>query len=58
MSDFGPHPTLMQIRDLTLSLGRMTRWGMEELLSLAYDEAEWWLEGANALEEEIAAAMK
>jgi len=32
----------------------MTRWGLDEVLELTYGEALWWLEGANALEEEIA----
>lgn len=43
---------------MVLSLGRMTRWSRESILRLAYDEAEWWLEGANALEDEIIAQMK
>lgn len=43
---------------MVLSLSRMTRWGRESILRLAYDEAEWWLEGAIALEDEIIAQMK
>lgn len=43
---------------MVLSLARMTRWGMNELLGLSYDEAEWWLAGANELEAEIAEQMK
>ena len=35
----------------------MTKWGLNELLALPYGEAEWWLEGANALQEEINAAI-
>ena len=43
---------------MVLSLARMTRWGMNELLGLSDDEAEWWLAGANELEAEIAEQMK
>lgn len=43
---------------MVLILGRATRWARESMLRLAYDEAEWWLEGANALEEEIAEQVK
>jgi hypothetical protein len=32
----------------------MTRWGLSEVLELTYDDALWWLEGANELEAEIA----
>lgn len=42
---------------MVLSLGRMTRWSRESILRLAYDEAEWWLAGANELEAEIAEQM-
>lgn len=38
---------------MVLSLSRMTRWDRESIERLSYDEAAWWLEGANALEEEI-----
>lgn len=41
-----------------LILGKLTRWGRESILCLTYDEAEWWLEGANELEEEIAELVK
>lgn len=38
---------------MVLILGKLTRWGRESILRLTYDEAEWWIEGANDLEEEI-----
>jgi hypothetical protein len=31
----------------------MTRWGLHEVLELSFDEAVWWLEGVNALEEAL-----
>ena len=38
---------------MTLCLCRMTRRGFCEVLDMAYVEALWRLEGANALEEEM-----
>ena len=29
------------------------RWRLDEVLDMTYEEAVWWLEGANALEKEI-----
>jgi hypothetical protein len=40
---------------VVLALCRMTRWSLREVLALTYDEALWWLEGANELEEAIRA---
>ena len=50
---FAPHPDNESIRHLTLCLCRMTRWGLNEVLDMTYEEALWWLEGVNALEKEI-----
>jgi hypothetical protein len=36
-----------------LRLGRLTRWGLSEMLDLEYAEARLFLEEATALEEEI-----
>jgi hypothetical protein len=36
-----------------LALCRMTRWSLNEVLDLPFEEALWWLDGANALEKEI-----
>jgi hypothetical protein len=38
---------------VVLALCRLTRWGLAEALDLNFEEALWWLEGANALEERI-----
>ena len=54
MSDFAPRPDDEEIRAVVLALCRMTRWGLNEVLDLSWDEALWWLEGANALEKAIA----
>jgi hypothetical protein len=53
MSDFAPLPNDDEIRAVVLALCRMTRWNLHEVLELSYDEAIWWLEGANALEAAI-----
>jgi phage/plasmid primase-like uncharacterized protein len=39
-------------------LSRVTRWGLNEVLDLTYDDALWWLEGANALEERIQSDLR
>jgi hypothetical protein len=38
---------------VTLCLCRLTRWSLREVLDMTYDEALWWLDGANALEKDI-----
>mgnify|MGYP003623887487 FL=1 len=38
---------------MTLSLARLTRWGLEEISALTIDEALWWLEGATEFEKTI-----
>lgn len=53
ISDFGPQPGETEIRDVALALCRMTRWGLSEVLELRYEEALWWLDGANELEKKI-----
>ncbi len=38
---------------MTLALTRLTRWSLTEILSLEYQDAVWWLDGAIELEKEI-----
>jgi hypothetical protein len=56
MSDFAPLPNDELIRAVVLALCRMTRWGRNEVLEMTYDEALWWLEGANELEAALGGA--
>lgn len=50
---FGHQPSNETIRDITLRLSRLTRWSRESILNLDFAEAQWWLDGAIALEREI-----
>lgn len=38
---------------MTLSLTKLTRWSLTDILSLEYQEAVWWLDGAIDLEKAI-----